>query len=354
MYKLYIICFFIFSITCFAKCSKKDKDMVISQDDIIRIDFESDTTQLFADQQAVIQLKAIITPAASEAFRVVSFSASEELGTFQGTVQDKKNIVTADNDGVARASIKVGNIPGTYYISAEIKGDNKVFKTKDFPVTLKPIPLSDKLSMEIDALQPPADGFTTLKITARAKYIKEKTIVLQANAGTFLQSADEPLKITVPMDDQGQAVTFFQISNTVKPHIITATAGTDVTVTQVINPVVSYPEVLLVEPSSLYIDTAGAGIKLDVLLKKNEAQRKVSIGTPVQFRAYQLIGGIEKPVGRFTGTNQAVSNADGIVPEVQFIADTGGIDTLTAITVEVAVQKSNQEILKSALHIKVK
>jgi len=354
MYKLYISCVFIFSITCFATCSKKDKDMITPQDDIIRIEFETDTTNLLAGQESVIQLKAVITPTAAEAFRVVSFSASEDLGTFQGTVTDKKNIVTADNDGIARASIKVGNIPGTYYISAEIKGDNKVFKTKDFPVTLKPIPSADKLSIEIDALQPPADGVTTLKITARAKYIKEKTIALQANAGAFLQSASEPLKITLSLDDQGQAVTFFQISNTVKPHIITATAGTDVTVTQVINPVVSYPEVLLVEPSSLYIDTAGAGIKLDVVLKKNETQRKVSTGTPVQFRAYQLIGGIEKPVGRFTGTNHAVSNAEGIIPSVQFIADTGGIDTLTAITVEVAALKSNQQMLKSALNIKVK
>ncbi len=354
MYKIYTICFFIFSITCFATCAKKDEDRVTPQDDIIRIEFESDTTNLLADQQSVIQLKAVITPAASTAFRVVSFSASEELGSFQGTVVDKKNIVTADNEGIARASIKVGNIPGTYYIAAEIKGDDKVFRTKDFPITLKPVPSADKLSITIDQQDPPADGYTTLKITARAKYIKEKTIVLQANTGAFLQSASEPLKITLPLDDQGQAITFFQVSNTVQPHVITATAGTDITVAQVINPVVSYPEVLLVEPSSLYIDTAGAGIKLDVILKKNEAQRKVSTGTPVQFRAYQLIGGIEKPVGRFTGTNQAVSNADGVVPAVQFIADTGGIDTLTAITVEVAALKSNQQMLKSTLHIKVK
>ena len=73
---------------------KKDDDQVLGQDHLIHIEFETDTSALFADNNTVMQFRAVIPPETKEAFRSVTFSATEGIGEFQGTIQDKKKCCT--------------------------------------------------------------------------------------------------------------------------------------------------------------------------------------------------------------------------------------------------------------------
>ena len=309
----------------------------VTQDNQIRLVFESDTSSLRADNQSVINLKAIVPPNTSGEPRLVTFIATTELGTFKGTGAT----ITASADGIAKATIQVGDKPGLYFVAAEVKQGDKTYRTADFPVQLDPVPVSEKLSLETDITKPEADGFSLVHIKAAAKYTKEKTITLTTSLGNFINSTD-PKRITLSLNAEGKAETDLQVSNEVKPHIVNAVLGSDAPVVVTIVPTISYPNRVIVEPSSLSV-AMGASIDLDVFLKKNDPQKLVSRNIPVTFQAYQVVNGTRVPAGRFTNTANSVSGADGSVPRVKFIADAPGLSTALPVTIEVAAPKSATE-----------
>lgn len=426
----------------------KDEDVLLTQDDIISIVFETDTSNLYADNNSIMQFKAIITPDAKESFRNISFSATEDLGEFQGTVKEKKNIVFADQTGVARSAIKLGSKPGIYFLSSEVTANGKTYKSKDYlirlrplaqndliklefesdianlradnqsiiklkatvppnnsgetrtvtfiatdgagdfkgtgatiiadqegiaranlqvggtagefffaaevkigdqtyrtadvPVELFPVPANEKISITLDNPSPPADGFTIIKVKVSTNFTKDKTVSLTSNAGTFIHSSNSS-SIELAINDEGISETDFRISSEVKPHILSATISETPPVTFVVSPVVSYPELILLETSSQTIEIGGQPVILSAFLRKQLPNRFVTKGLIVGFKAYQEINNQEIEVGRFTGLSNSISSIDGSVPDVSFFADSVGIDKSFPIIIEVFSLKNETE-----------
>jgi len=212
---------------------------------------------------------------------------------------------------------------------------------------LRPLAFSDKLTLTADNLQPLADNQTIVNLKVTSDFITDKTIKLTTNLGIFVQSATAT-QYTLPLDDNGNGSTQLMVSNQALPHIISA-AFTDGTAASIIlNPQPSKPDTLVVEPSSLLVDTAGTALTIKVYLLKTNRNAKVSVNTPVKYFAYQLVGASPKEVGRFTGLQSALSDANGAVPAVNFYADTRDLDKTKPIFVEVAT------VIKDTLKLTIK
>lgn len=440
--------------TILANCTK-DEDKILEQDDIVRIEFETDTTNLFADNNSILQFKGVIPPNSKETFRNVSFTAADGLGEFQGTVQDKKNVVLADQAGLARSAIKLGTKPGIYFLSAQVTADGKTYKSRDYLIHLKPqaqndliklefesdvtsiradnqsiiklkatvppnttgeirtvtfiasqgagqfkgtgavvtadqggiarsnlevggtagdyffaaevkigertyrtpdtlvrlnaVPANEKISLTVNNFSPEADGFSLVHITVNTKFTKDKTVTLASSAGTFIQSSN-PQSIVLALNQQGNAETDIRISSEVKQHFISATISETPPTTITLSPVISYPELLIVEPSALKIPE-GSAVTIRTFLRKLLPNRMVSKGIPLGFRAYQVINNQEVLVGRFNGLSTSSSADDGSVPVVSFFADSPAIDKSIPIIIEVSAPKNATEKIIERLHL---
>lgn len=320
-----------------------------TQNDLIRLEFESDVNNLRADNQSIIKLKATIPANNTGEIRTVTFIASQGAGQFKGTGAT----VVADQGGVARANLEVGGVAGDYYFAAEVKIGDRIYRTADIPVRLNAVPSNDKLSLTVDNPSPQADGFSLVHITVTTKFTKEKTVVLTANTGAFINSSN-PQTITLALNQQGTAETDLRISSEVKPHIISATITETPPVSITLFPIISYPEILVVEPSALKIDTTGSAITIRTFLRKLLPERMVTKNILVDFKAYQLVINKEVEVGRFTGLSTSVTAVDGSVPAVSFFADTRGIDKDLPIVIEVSAPKNALQKIRERITITVK
>jgi hypothetical protein len=343
--------------TCLLCClpilfpSCKEDVVPINQDHVIKIESESAITSLTADGKTIVSFKATIPANAVDEAKNVTFTITPGLGTFQGTVIDAKNTVPTDVNGIARTGLKLGSTAGTFYISASVTRAGTTYRSQDLAIVLG-VPQSLKLEAAADNLQPEANGFTIVNITATTDDTNEKTLELTTNLGVFTQSTD-PLKAQVSFL-QGKATALIKISNQAVNHIITLTSGLGKTLLLQIHAKASRPELILVEPSASQIDTLGGSVELKAFLRKNTVGHKVSEGYPVLFRAYQLDGVNQKNVGRFTGTSTAVSDGDGNVTVVNFFADTGNIDAKKEIIIDCSAFKSDSEQIHTLTSLKVK
>lgn len=319
----YVLLVFTGGILLLPGCHKEDGSLV-SQNKIIALTITSDTAGLKADGQETISLQAVLPADAMDAYRNVTFSASASLGNFSGSTASS-NIVAVNSNGVATTTLTVGTTPGSYYVSAQTGSGSSLYKTPDILITLYPLTFADKLKLSADNPQPVADNQTIVNISVASKYETARTITLTANLGSFLQSTT-PTQYVLNLDGNGNGTTQFQVSNQVQPHVITATFADGTTTSITLTPQPSLPDKIIADPSSLVIDPAGGPVTFKVLLSKNNPNAKVSVNTPAGFTAYQLIGGVQKQVGRFTGLGTALSDAGGNINGVSFYGDTGDLD----------------------------
>ena len=332
----------------------KSKDYQIrlkpqAQNDLIRLEFESDITNLRADNQTVIKLKATIPPNNTGETRTVTFIASQGAGQFKGTGPT----VAADQDGIARANFEVGGTSGEYYFAAEVEIGDRTYRTQDIPIRLNAVPTNEKISLTVDNRSPLADGFSLVHITVHTKFTKEKTVTLAANAGTFIQSSN-PQSISLQLNQQGIAETDYRISSELKQHVISATITEIPPAIITLSPIISYPEVLLVETSALQIEEGGSAITIQTFLRKHLPERMVTKGIHVDFRAYQVVNNEEVAVGRFSGTSTSISAVDGSVPSVSFFADTPGINKIMPIIIEISAPKNATAPLRKTIIVTIK
>lgn len=320
----------------------------LAQNDLIRLEFESDVTNLLADNQFIIKLKATIPPNNTGEIRTVTFIASQGAGQFKGTGAT----IVADQDGIARANLEVGSTAGDYFLAAEVKIGDRIYRTSDILVRLNAVPVNEKISLTVDNPSPAADGFSLVHITVYTRFTKDKIVALAANAGTFIESTSTQ-SIVLALNQQGIAETDFRISSDLKPHIISATITETPPATITLSPVTSYPELLLVEPSTLQIEAGGSPITIHTFLRKLLPNRMVTKDIPVGFRAYRVVNNQEVVVGRFNGLSTSSSAVDGSVPAVSFFADSQGIDKNTPIIIEVSAPKNGTERIIERINLTV-
>jgi hypothetical protein len=93
--------------------------------------------------------------------------------------------------------------------------------------------------------------------------------------------------------------------------------------------------------------------KNDINVFLSRETGRVSIGTQVDFKSYQIINGTEDEVGRFIGTNEAKSNVDGLV-SVKFVADTKYFDKDLPIFIRASTKKDDLSIIYEEIELKIK
>jgi hypothetical protein len=308
--------------------------------EVIQIKLDTTVSVFPANGSIILPLKVMLPADVKEEFKVVSFSVSDAKGgTFVGNESDNANI-KAGSDGIARTYFKIGTVPGSYIISAQVKSGSIVYRANQLKIDLTGFAASDLLVLSAEQQQPPADGLTTFKVFVDSKFPTDKKVKLTTSLGSFLNSTT-PKEINIDLDQQGKGFALFKISNELAAHVITGSFTQGAVATIVVNPTVSYPESIYVESTKLYADTSGQPTVLNVFLRKGVG--KVSVGRPVQLSAYQLINGAKVSVGRFTGLANAVADAEGNVPAVSFFADTKDVDLTQPISIEVTTNKSANE-----------
>jgi hypothetical protein len=330
---------------------KYEEDSVLPEN-IIKIEAESNLSNIMANGSTILNFKATIPTDAEDAYKNVTFLVSDtKAGSFTGTNADNVN-VKVDQSGIARTSLKVGTMAGTYFVSAQIKNGDKIYKAGQITLVMNPVINSDSLSLSSENKQPPADDLTTFRIQIQQKYSNDKKVKLTCNTGSFISSAVK--EITAILDEQGKGSVDFKISNELSSHIITATASNGTTASLRIDPIASYPDSIISESSSSSIDTTGTPVQIKTYLRKFVVNAKASKGTPVFFTAYQMVSGKKISVGRFTGTGQAVSDGAGDVPAVSFYGDTGGILNKQPVIVEASSSSGSVKKIYAVLSFKVK
>ena len=327
---------------------KQYQEVEVLPNEVIQIKLDTTVSVFPANGSTVLPLKVMLPADVKEEFKVVTFSVSDAKGgTFVGNESDNANIKVG-SDGIARTYFKIGTVPGSYIISAQVKSGSIVYKANQLKIDLTGFLASDLLAISAEQQQPPADGVTTFKIFIESKYPTDKKVKLNASLGSFLNSTTAK-EINVDLDNQGKGFALFKMSNELASHVITGSFAQGAVATIVVNPTVSYPESIYVESTKLYVDTTGQPTVLNIFLRKGVG--KVSVGRPVQLMAYQLVNGAKVNVGRFTGLANAIADGEGNVPAVSFFADTKDIDTKQSIIIEVATDKALNEKITTKILI---
>lgn len=331
-------------------CSKDQAS--ITQDQIIRLTV-ADTAGLKADGKRVVTLTAHIDKDAADAYRNVTFNLSTGLGTFLSSASSTSSTVAADASGTAVISFKVGALPGSYFVSAQVGTGAQLAKTADIPIVLGALSYSDKLQLTPTAPAPAADGVSLVTFNITAKYVTEKSVKVKTNQGSFL-NASAPQELAVALDDQGNGSFVLQVGNTVTPYTITAAFQDNTTAVVNFTPKVSLPDTLIAEPSAIKVDTVGTPVIIATRLLKNQVNAKVSVGTQASFFAYQLNGTTRVAVGRFTNTAAAISDASGAVPAVNFYGDTGGLNKNLPVYIEVSADRMTTGKVTQTIQLSIK
>jgi hypothetical protein len=343
-------CRFIFLLFTFA--CKYQEDIALP-DDIIRIQLDTVIADIPANGSTVLPFKVTLPPKTREEFKQVTFVVSDvKAGSFTGANADNVNI-KAGADGIARTSFKVGMVTGTFYISAQIKSGDVIYKANQVAIVLSGISASDFLNLKADNLTPVADAESIVTVSVDSKYSTEKKVTLTSNEGTFLGSSS-PKEIVVELDNQGKGTARYKVSNHPVPVNITGKFTDGRSAILSLSPQISYPERLVLETTASLADTTGKAMSMNVFLRKVRNSSKVSSGRPVHYSSFQLINGIRVSVGRFTGTANAYSDAEGNVPSVLFYLAPKDINPDLPIYIEAESDKNTNEKITANIILKVK
>jgi hypothetical protein len=150
----------------------------------------------------------------------------------------------------------------------------------------------------------------------------KRNVTFKATAGGFV-GGDASISVVVPADNNGSARVTYIAPATFGPVTISAKVS-DYTATLELPIQPAYPDTLIGDTSSAVAKIDGSAKPVITVL----AQRglgKVSSGIPIAFTAYQVIGGVTKTAGRFSGIDGMKTDANGKATAT-FAADSGDVE----------------------------
>jgi hypothetical protein len=200
----------------------------------------------------------------------------------------------------------------------------------------------------IDCQSLRADGISQAIIVAKipAEAVK-KTISFKASSGSFY-GTNGAASIDV-IAFAGEARAIFIAGRAAQTIVISAAiAGYQKNLE--INLQRAFADRIIGESSTLLVKTDGSQkAELKAILSRNAG--KVSIGTPVIFRALQMdTQGNPVQVGRFLGIDNSKTDESGIA-KITFIADTGNVIIGETITIEMETEMDNGSKLLYKLYL---
>lgn len=293
-----------------------------------------------ADGKATYEIIAKVNPQVKDEFQTVTFKCSS--GAFSGEGDKQSRPVRINTLGEAKISWIVPNKGGAYFVSASIGKDANVYKDekkvdlKDAPLTsIKLTPNSSDLSSAV------ANGESKISLDIQLANNTTNEITLTTNEGSLSDGfLLEDKNIKIKADNTGKAKVQLKVSTSVKLYSIKAVlvGADDVSDMQTLTPKRAYADEIIIDADKLN-PKIGSAVGLTIYLKRSVG--RVSIGTPISIRAYQMIQGQEKTVGRFTGLTNAFTNENQSI-SLSFLTDTGDFDKNLTNPVIIEVKTDNE------------
>jgi len=301
-----------------------------------------------------IKLIASVPLGVSEAQRLIEFKSS--AGTFEviGEEKNSKQVTAtlqSSGDTKLRAItyLTLGTEAGDYTLSATLA--NAANFSTEKTIRVLPVANADVIQLAFEpASGIRADGSSLVRVQVTLANTTITKVTLTTNDGSFLNSS-EPKSTELEVNSEGKAEANLRVGTEVNDYLLTAKlTGSAIAVTKTLQPLRANPSQILIEPSTLYIEQAGAGVKLDMFLKRETG--KVSTGTSVSVRSYQVQDATEIITGRFTGKNN-VSDTNGKV-SMEFFLDEGPLVANKPIIIEITAQKDDSTKVTEKIELKVK
>ncbi|GAA0722216.1 hypothetical protein GCM10009430_24400 [Aquimarina litoralis] len=339
-----------------SSCDDTDEE-TINPSDIIELQIlDTDGSNLpdsiISDGETIVVLQAQIPANADEGFRTVTFKKTG--GEFIGIDADS-GVRTVDSDGIAKIELKVPLNEEILFLSAEIGSDANIFKRE---VTLNLVPITDIITLRLlntegDLVNTgvKADGYSSIFLEAsideRLSSIEQ--VQFTSSGGVFQGiSAEEAIKT---LDDTNRVVIELVVPIHVNQLFFKAQVKDQNTFfdEQQIQLERAYADQIIIEPNNVLM-ALNAENEISVFLRRNLGS--VSAGASVDFEAFQVLDGEEKPVGRFTGLSEAISDANGKLKAV-FKTDTGDIDETEPIIIRVSTLNDILETFEEEIQINI-
>ncbi|MBK6978073.1 MAG: hypothetical protein IPH28_14000 [Cytophagaceae bacterium] len=257
-------------------------------------------TDIPADDTQTLTFTGKITSNLPEIYRTLVFECSD--GKFIGVGEDKKREIIVNEKGEAKVIWKVGSVAGKKYVNVSIKGVANAKLEKEL-VLIAPSPSFKMILKDKGSIL--ADDKSLLNILIDSvRNIPSNKIQILKNAGEFLDAAGSPIKNGEINIVNGKASVFVKMGQNVETYFVKGqtTDGTFF-INETFTPLRANGEEIFADAILQNTD-----IKITAYLKRSFG--KVSVGTPVTFRAYQLIDNKEKEVGVFQNLVNAVTNSE--------------------------------------------
>lgn len=335
-------------------CNGIDEENV-KQSDLIKVKIldgnETEISEAIGDGETVIILEAKIPPDADDAFQTVTFKSSD--GDFVG-IGNTLSQVNVNEEGTARALLKLPLDDGELFLSAEIGTSSNLFKAEssiilkgvDEVIQLKFLDLSGAVLNEI----PRADGTSIIQLEGTILHNQDELGVIKfiASNGIFQNNGQNEIEKNI--DNNGKAIVSFIVPQNEGPIFFTAKTLSSPTYTDEDNLILNLakPDEIFIEPSSIIMNIIDPNV-INVILTRTFG--KVSIGTSVDVVAIQIVNGNEKQVGRFTGLTNT-SNANSQI-SFSFYADTGDIDLNLPVIIRTSVLNDSNDSVISEIELDV-
>jgi len=261
---------------------------------------------LSANGVIIINLNAQIAKNSDDDKRTISFSTS--AGTFVGSGQNTETVL-ADELGYAYAQMKVGYIPGDYYIKATVGAAPNLYDTTIY-ITLKPIDIEDAfefsyLNLQSNPLR--ADAFSQIQILVKAKdlnFIGKKLSLLAGGGGVF-PSNNNTNTIEVLFDGGGLATALMKVGQVVNDYWLTIKIDDpNISSVQTIKLERANPEFVKLDPAVDTIAQHNGTVSITIYLGRGVG--KVSDQSIINMEATQLgvpLGSFSPPI-LFSGIDE--------------------------------------------------
>ena len=323
----------------FSACEGID-DGTVNPEDIILLrildDNEIEITEAIGNGESIIVLEAKIPSNSDDDFQAITFRSSG--GDFIG-IGENTNQVSADADGIARSSLRLPLDDDELFLSAEIGPSGNLYKAEksimltgvDEVIQLRFLNLSGEELTEI----PRGDGVSVIQLEGSVLTALNQFTAIDFTSSNGVFQVTNQTTDQKNIDNEGKAVVNYIVPQKAGPIFFTAKTVSTPQYVADGNLVLdrANPDALFIEPASINMNTMDPNT-INVFLTRNNGH--VSEETPASFEAFQVIGGAEVEVGRFTLLANAVSDDQGKIM-VNFYADTGDIDSSLPVVIRVRV-----------------
>ena len=318
-----------------------------------------------ADGRTTYRFTANVSASVSDGYNVITFKASG--GILVGSDSTNTQMVRVNEKGEATSDWIVPNKGGDYFISASVGSGSNTFEDRaritlqdTIPDSIPAVPtIRDTILISIagsDTVR--ANNETLLRINLALKNPHISQVVVSNNVGglsdgTTITTVTTTVKsLTVQIDQTGHGEAYLKMSNQVEPYFVRANLASDPTVFKLLSftPLRAYADKIFLEADSTIVQP-NSQTPVNAFLVRNVGQ--VSLGTPIDFEAYQDSSGVKKSLSVLKNLANNLTNTQGTA-SIAFVADTLMIDRTKPVMIKASSLNDRGQTISKEITIRVK